>query len=378
MAILNWKLLPRSTQLIKHQCLSTVSNLWNSPKLGLRSNNLIKSEGFCSAANSWRSAHLTHRSLIRVEGYEAAVFLQGLVTNDVNLLVDKDSSSLYCMFLNTGGRILFDSIICPGYQPNEFIIEVDSSLVKAVVKHLKMYKVRRKLLIESIPDSSVYAVYNEDLTSVNRSSDQLTTRSPEIGSTYCDGGNHTSFLPPVTQPDVLCHPDPRLDLLGYRYLNINSKAPETGLEVSVDVYTEHRYILGVPEGKLEIIPTKALPLEHNMDYLHGVSFHKGCYIGQELTARTHHTGVIRKRILPVNFTQDVPSRDLEADTPVLNEAGKSVGKMRSLCGQHGLAMLRLKETFSSSQLTCGGLPLTTYRPEWWPKDKTQNLNDDSN
>jgi len=377
MTILGWKLLPRSTQFIKHQCLNKVSNHYNPQKWRLASINLFKSEGYCSTANTWRSAHLTHRSLIRVEGAESAVFLQGLVTNDVNLLVDKESSSLYCMFLNTGGRILFDSIICPGYQPNEFILEVDSSLVKAVVKHLNMYKVRRKLLIESISDSSVYAVYNEDLTSVNRSSDQPTTRSSEIGSTFCDGGKHASFLPPVIQPDVLCHPDPRLDLLGYRYLNINAKAPETGYEVSVDVYNEHRYKLGVPEGKLEIIPTKALPLEHNMDYLHGVSFHKGCYIGQELTARTHHTGVIRKRILPVNFTQDVPS-SLEADTPVLNEVGKTVGKMRILGGQHGLAMLRLKETFSSGQLTCAGLPLTTHRPEWWPRDKTQHLENDSN
>ena len=60
-------------------------------------------------------------------------------------------------------------------------------------------------------------------------------------------------------------------------------------------------VLGIVEGVAQLGLGKVTPLEYNLDYLHGVSFHKGCYIGQELTARTHHTGVIRKRILPLQF-----------------------------------------------------------------------------
>ena len=66
-----------------------------------------------------------------------------------------------------------------------------------------------------------------------------------------------------------------------------------------------RYRLGVCEGSQEIPFAKATPLEHNVAYMHGVSFQKGCYLGQELTARTHHTGIIRKRIMPLEFSQEI-------------------------------------------------------------------------
>ena len=69
----------------------------------------------------------------------------------------------------------------------------------------------------------------------------------------------------------------------------------------------HRYRLGICEGSQEIPFAKVTPLEHNVEFMHGVSFHKGCYLGQELTARTHHTGVIRKRIMPLEFSQEFSS-----------------------------------------------------------------------
>jgi len=325
----------------------------------------------------WQSTQLTHRALIRVRGEESSIFLQGLVTNDMNTLTEQErkSESIYCMFLNTGGRVLFDSIICPGFEPDEYILEVDSDLAKAAVKHLKMYKVRRRLKIEEITDLNVFAVFNinKDIT-INNVDKQ--TQSPIIGSTYCDGGSRIYVLPAFQQTDALCAPDPRVDSLGYRYISTDSCPPEKGLPlpvapVDLDTYTMHRFRLGVPEGKQELIPAKAMPLECNMDYLHGVSFHKGCYIGQELTARTHHTGVIRKRILPLQLL-DLPNNQPDSDESVLNEAGKPVGKLRRLVGNYGLGLLRLQETFSASSLTCAGLPVTTWKPDWWPKDKKEN------
>jgi len=90
-----------------------------------------------------------------------------------------------------------------------------------------------------------------------------------------------------------------------------------------------------------------LPAGYNLDYLRGVSFHKGCYIGQELTARTHHTGVIRKRILPLRTDQEVARHSGEDDLSVTNEARRSVGKVRRLQGTMGLGLIRLKEAFSA-------------------------------
>eukprot|EP00088_Acartia_fossae_P014717 TRINITY_DN1791_c0_g1_i4.p1 TRINITY_DN1791_c0_g1~~TRINITY_DN1791_c0_g1_i4.p1 ORF type:complete len:366 (+),score=45.96 TRINITY_DN1791_c0_g1_i4:192-1289(+) len=356
--------------------LPNVCRLWST--CSIRSTRLFSTE------ERWRSAQLTHRTVIRVSGNESATFLQGLITNDINSLVDKETNSLHCMFLNTGGRVLFDSIISPGFEPNEFMVEVDSGLAKTVIKHLNMYKVRRKLQIEALKNLNIYAVYHDKL-SVNTSPAHQ-TQSDVIGSTFCDGGTRGSQLPDFSGQSeaVMCHPDPRVDLLGYRFLSSEGDTPESALSlnvenVSLDDYTEYRFKLGVPEGAQEILPAKALPLEYNMDYLHGVSFHKGCYIGQELTARTHHTGVIRKRILPIQFLeksgQSQPS--LEPDTSILNESGKSVGKLRRVSANYGLALLRLKETFSATELTCNGATLCTWKPAWWPREKSQSAEDGS-
>jgi len=326
---------------------------------------------------TWKSVRLTNRSLISVEGDEAAAFLQGLMTNDINVLETQDNPSIYCAFLNTGGRILFDTIISNGFKPNQFIIEVDSGLAKAAVKHLNMYKVRRKLKIAPMPGLSVFSLFHNGLE-VNQSS-HLTTRSSVIGATFCDGGSRDSLLAAeltsISDPNSRCFVDPRLDLLGYRYIGPEDQAPIHKFdmeieEASLEHYTRQRCWIGVAEGSTEIPPSKCFPLEYNLDYLHGVSFHKGCYLGQELTARTHYTGVIRKRILPLFFNSYDPSPVL--DSNVTSEAGRSVGKLRQATGPFGLALIRLKEAFAAESLSCEGETLSIWKPVWWPPEKTDD------
>ena len=110
--------------------------------------------------------------------------------------------------------MLFDAIISKTENEGEFLLDVDSAVAKVVKKHLSLYKVRRKIAINVLEDHNVHAVFLEG--EEEHTGHRLVTRSSEPGSTFCDGGKHASFLPPVIQPDVLCHPDPRLDLLGYR------------------------------------------------------------------------------------------------------------------------------------------------------------------
>ena len=111
------------------------------------------------------------------------------------------------------------------------------------------------------------------------------------------------------------------------------------------------------------------------DYLHGVSFHKGCYIGQELTARTHHTGVVRKRIVPLTLSEEVPDslRDNLQELNVLTEKGKKVGKIRRIHGRVGLGLLRLKESFEAEKLSLDGIGVEVRRPGWWPAEKDLNI-----
>ncbi|XP_077611998.1 iron-sulfur cluster assembly factor IBA57, mitochondrial [Crocuta crocuta] len=134
-------------------------------------------------------------------------------------------------------------------------------------------------------------------------------------------------------------------------------------------YHRHRYQQGVPEGVQDLPPGAALPLESNLALMNGVSFTKGCYIGQELTARTHHMGVIRKRLFPVLLSRPVPEGGITPGAPVLTESGQAAGKYRAGQGDVGLALLRTEKikgplhvrTSDSSQVS-----LTASVPDWWP------------
>ncbi|XP_043323031.1 putative transferase CAF17, mitochondrial isoform X2 [Cervus elaphus] len=134
-------------------------------------------------------------------------------------------------------------------------------------------------------------------------------------------------------------------------------------------YHRHRYKQGVPEGVHDLPPGVALPLESNLAFMNGISFTKGCYIGQELTARTHHMGVIRKRLFPVQFSGAVPGGGIAPGAPVLTEAGQAAGKYRAGLGDVGLALLRsekIKGPLHIRTSESGLVALTASVPDWWP------------
>jgi len=105
--------------------------------------------------------------------------------------------------------------------------------------------------------------------------------------------------------------------------------------------------------------------------MRGISFSKGCYIGQELTARTHHTGVVRKRLMPVRLS--APVGDLEDGAALQTQSGKPAGKHRSGVGELGLGLVRLahaKETLTFKSSGDAAVSLEASVPDWWPKDKS--------
>lgn len=114
----------------------------------------------------------------------------------------------------------------------------------------------------------------------------------------------------------------------------------------------------------------ALPLESNLVYLNGVSFTKGCYIGQELTARTHHMGVIRKRLLPIQLLPLMAFESLTEGTEIVTESGKSAGKFRAGENEFGIALLRLATTKGPLRLKLANdsqVTVTASIPKWWPQ-----------
>ncbi|XP_059472577.1 putative transferase CAF17 homolog, mitochondrial isoform X2 [Neocloeon triangulifer] len=283
---------------------------------------------------------LAHRCVIRVSGDEALPFLQGLITNDMRHL-EEGAPSMYCMFLNTKGRVIFDSII---YQENQgsLLVECDTRAEVQLKKHLTVYKVRRKIVIESC-GFPVYGAFGDN---AEESVQKLTKGNENL---------------------VACR-DPRVKELGFRIIARNGELEST----EEQNYKRLRFSLGVGEGVEELPSGNCFPMEANCDYMHGVSFHKGCYIGQELTARTHHTGVVRKRLMPLFFE---PRKSLPAlESPILDPQGKNVGKLRGLCESGvGIALLRVTEALrSADNLQIGDLNVKTHRPQWWPSELSKD------
>lgn len=148
--------------------------------------------------------------------------------------------------------------------------------------------------------------------------------------------------------------------MGRRLLLPGGRRPELDLEESTPAaYTVRRYLKGVAEGQDELIREASLPQESNLDFMGGIDYRKGCYVGQELTIRTHHTGVVRKRILPVMLygtdeampttLEYIPDKDLgveaiprETSIGRWEKRGRSAGKWLTGLGNIGLGLCRLE------------------------------------
>jgi transferase CAF17, mitochondrial len=306
-------------------------------------------------------AQLTNRTIISLTGSDASKFLQGLTTYNVD---PAREYGWYSAFLNAQGRVLMDSIIYPIKNTSGgergYLIEVDKSISGDLMKHLKRHKLRSKIQLRDAGEE--WAVW---------ASWQLPA----------------SPITPSTTETTILLPEPRLPTLGTRI--ILSKSASTALtpssmesvadlsEASLESYTLHRYVNGIPEGPQDIIPQTALPLESNIDYLAGIDFRKGCYVGQELTIRTQHTGVVRKRILPVQlYTSSLPPSDSESE-PTYNtntdlvrqvaagmdikaEGGKRPsGRFLAGIGNIGLALCRVENMTSLRVSAEGG----TYKQD---------------
>lgn len=288
---------------------------------------------------------LAERSLIRLQGEDVRQFLQGLITNDINHL-HKGHPAIYTLFLNKQGRILYDAIV---YSKSEdcLLIECDKGSSSDLRRHLRMYRLRKKINIDCLQSEfSPWVVFNPNTNS-------------RVQVSECD--------------DVVFCKDPRLKDLGVRVIlpktseagALKKLIPDQNLEQTTtnSDYKLHRIGLGVGEGVTDLLPGKAFPLESNADFLHGVSFQKGCYLGQELTARTYHTGVIRKRLLPLNFSKPLPGWE----TSVVNIGGTPVGALRSTAGRKALGLMRVENVIKTPDIFVDGEPGNVTIPDWWPK-----------
>uniref|UniRef100_H2ZXG7 Iron-sulfur cluster assembly factor IBA57, mitochondrial n=2 Tax=Latimeria chalumnae TaxID=7897 RepID=H2ZXG7_LATCH len=311
-----------------------------------------------------RCYRLSQRDLLAVRGPDSVALLQGLVTNDVELLRPGGAAgtgeggrrALYAHLLNVQGRTVADLLLyrqdkAPG-QEVSILLECDQAALDMVQKHLKMYKIRKKVQICACPELAVWAV--------------LPAAQP---------GEASRASPSGVPEDWILTPDPRTAAMGWRLVVEREVKPVElvpGWEQGeLEEYHRHRYRLGLAEGVRDLPPGVALPLESNLVYMNGISFSKGCYLGQELTARTHYTGLIRKRLLPVRLSGGALSAAVPAGAEILSESEKPAGKYRAGEGELGLALVRLAHAREQLRVeTADGtrVELAASVPMWWPGD----------
>jgi folate-binding protein YgfZ len=245
-----------------------------------------------------------------------------------------------------------------------------------------MFRVRRKIDVENIEDElKVWVVFDPNMadtdeTNISKMKNVLQGQIISHTKEYVIQETIIKAFEKDGDDVIVCR-DPRLSILGVRIvapasedISLKNDESESVHQESMLSYRAFRYKLGIGEGVNDLPPENCFPLEANGDYLHGVSFHKGCYVGQELTARTHHTGVVRKRLMPIIF-ESLPQTELEINSPIHLPSGSnkvSLGKLRGVEGNVGLALLRIAEALDATKLKVLDVTAETMKPYWWPQE----------
>ncbi len=259
---------------------------------------------------------LPGRGVLEVAGADRVAFLQGLVSNDVALAAP--GRAVWAALLTPQGKWLADFFILD--DGARLLLDCEREQVAMLAQRLARYRLRSRVTLADRSESlTVYAAWGG---------------APDLDN-------------------VIAAPDPRLPEAGWRVL------ADRGLPTNADAaeWDRHRLALGLPDVSRDLEADKSVLLEAGFDELHGVSWSKGCYMGQELTARTKYRGLLKRRLVPVRIDGPTPA----PGTPVLR-GGLEVGAMRSAADGIGLAQVRLDAI--GAALTCGEAALRPEVPGW--------------
>jgi tRNA-modifying protein YgfZ len=288
---------------------------------------------------------LAERGLIAVRGEAARGLLQGVISSDIERVTPASAS--YGALLTPQGKYLFDFVVVQ--IGDALLLDTERARAGDLMRRLLMYRLRAKVEIEDRSEElEVAALLGDDLAArLDLPAQPGAARALEDGVVLIDprlarlGGR--AVLPRT-------HSAPALEGLGFAAL------PPAA-------YEQARLALGVPDGSRDLVVDRSTLLESGFEELHGVDFKKGCFVGQELTARMKYRGLVRKRLMPVAFEGPPPA----PGTPIRLD-GKDAGEMRSSQDGHGIALLRLEQVARAAE---GGGPLladTTevipHKPDW--------------
>lgn len=265
---------------------------------------------------------LKNRTVLAISGPEASKFLQGLITNDMERL--ETQKAIYAALLTPQGKILFAFLVIKANH-DKFYVDCDRTQADDLVHRLMLYRLRSKVEISESPLAVAASWDRNEL--------------------------------PVLSEDAIVFDDPRLAELGQRIIARAEKL-EDNFPDDETSYEAHRIALGVP-GSADLSYDSVFALDAGFEELQGVSFSKGCYVGQEVTSRMKHRASARKRFFIVETGQKIPPASaLEAD-------GKEIGTLGSGDGKFALALVRLDRLPKDpTSISCAGRPVKLTAPKW--------------
>ncbi len=282
---------------------------------------------------------LSGRGVLAVSGEDRVAFLQGLVSNDVERAAP--DRAVYSAFLTPQGKFLLDFFIAS--DGARLLLDCEADQLAAFAKKLRIYKLRSKVELADVSaEFKVLAAFGDGAL-------EALGLPAEVGAGRdCFGG--------------LAFTDPRLVAMGARFLlPVDADTATLGMEpASMAEYDAHRIALGIPDGARDMELEKTVLLEAGFDELNGVDWKKGCYMGQELTARTKYRGLVKRRLLPITADGPLPP----PGTPITLD-GREAGEIRSVQGSAAMAMLRLNMLEDGAgALRAGEVTVTPRKPDW--------------
>ena len=269
---------------------------------------------------------LENRSILSLSGKDALVFLQNIVTNDLN-----NYSYSYNYLLSPQGRYLYDFFVLK-LSPDQLFIDIDSISAQSFLQKLTIYKLRRDIEIKNLA-SEYLVLYSREKMEINEG----------VIASNCD---------------------PRFSKLGFRSIVQSSCANKLEL-VGNNLYMQDKYEFTIPDGRDDLIAGNSVVFQFGAEELAAVSFSKGCYIGQEVISRAKYQGITRKKLFKLVSDKKIAFNDI--GTEITDLRGEKIGIFCSSYNKLGIGLLNEEKYLgldTKIALINGIQEVLILKPEW--------------
>ena len=285
---------------------------------------------------------LEDRGLLYINGDEAKEFLQNIITNNIEKV--SEDRSCFSVLLTPQGKYLYDFIIIK--HKSGFLLDCEKEIIDDLYKKLNLYKLRSKVEILNLSNEFVVASLSKE-------------KFLEIENSKDKEGSTIKFR---EDPIFL---DPRSKELGARLIinleKLYLSLKKLGLEISeVDEYYNHSHLLGIPQVDTKYLQDKIFGIECNFEELNGIDFRKGCYVGQENTARIKLKDKLNKRLFAIKVLEG------QINSEEITFKNKNIGRLL-INNKYPFALLKLenKKFDFDVDLKCGDAKIKALKPYWF-------------